>query len=52
MYEETVKPNKLSDSDVPLYYMYSNSHDTLGETYQEITNEEVLEIAYKVYKEK
>ncbi|CAM0111273.1 hypothetical protein VPH5P1C_0182 [Vibrio phage 5P1c] len=46
---EYPKPKSLADTDVKLYYMYSNSHDTVGESYQEITNDEVLEIAYKVY---
>tara|TARA_B100001059_G_C17783983_1_gene555947 strand:+ start:191 stop:358 length:168 start_codon:yes stop_codon:yes gene_type:complete len=46
---EYPKPSSLADTDVKLYYMYSNRHDVLGETYQEITGDEVLEIAYKVY---
>ncbi|CAH9014166.1 conserved hypothetical protein [Vibrio phage 249E41-1] len=46
---EYPKPKSLEDTDVKLYYMYSNRHDVLGESYQEITNDEVLEIAYKVY---
>tara|TARA_B100001105_G_scaffold128874_1_gene103269 strand:- start:3305 stop:3472 length:168 start_codon:yes stop_codon:yes gene_type:complete len=46
---EYPKPPSLANTDVKLYYMYSNQHDVLGESYQEITNDEVLEIAYKVY---
>lgn len=48
---EYPKPKSLADLDVDVkwYYMYSNRHDVLGESYQEITNDEVLEIAYKVF---
>jgi hypothetical protein len=53
MYEEIVKPNKLSDSDVPLYCMYANGWDYKDKMprFKEITCDRALEIAYKVYKE-
>lgn len=50
IYIETEKPLTLADSPCSLYYMYSNCHDSLGETYQRITTDEELEVAYKVYK--
>lgn len=48
-FTEYPKPKSLADVDFKLYYMYSNRHDVLGESYQEITNDEALEIVYKVY---
>lgn len=48
-YKEVEKPEYLKDSKETLYYMYSNRHDVLGESYQKITTQDVLEIAYKVY---
>lgn len=50
MYIETNKPKSLADATEPLYYMFSNRHDSLGESYMEITNDEVLEISYRVYR--
>ena len=49
LYVETNKPLSLKDSDKTLYYMYSNSHDPMGCTYQKITTDYELDIAYKVY---
>lgn len=49
-YIETEKPLTLKDSPCKLYYMYSNSHGSSGITYQKVTTEEELEVAYKVYK--
>lgn len=46
---EYPKPKSLADVDVKLYYMYSNSYGVLGESYQEITSDAVLEVAYKVF---
>lgn len=53
MYEETNKPEQLSDATVPLYYMYGNGLDYKDSKprYKEITTDEELQIAYKVYKE-
>lgn len=48
-YIKTEKPLTLKDSPCNLYYMFSNSHDKLGTTYQKITTEEELEVTYKVY---
>ncbi len=50
IYVETEKPLTLADSPCKVYYMYSNRHDSLGETYKQITTDEELEVAYKVYK--
>lgn len=50
IYVETEKPLTLEQSEDKLYYMYSNRYDSLGETYKQITTEEELEVAYKVYK--
>lgn len=51
MYEETNKPEQLSDATVPLYYMYGNGLDYKDGKphYKEITTDEELQIAYKVY---
>lgn len=46
---ETVKPSSLAEAKGDLYYMFSNSQDILGTSYQKITTEEELDIAYKVY---
>ena len=51
LYIEVTKPKNLSDVKCKLYYMSSNSLDPRGEGYSEITNDEALEIAYKVYRE-
>ena len=48
-YVEVEKPEYLKDSKETLYYMYSNRHDVLGESYQKITTQDALEIVYKVY---
>ncbi|AGN51607.1 hypothetical protein VPLG_00168 [Vibrio phage eugene 12A10] len=51
MYVETDKPKTLAMATQPLYYMYANFHafkDGIPR-YMEITTEETLEIAYKVY---
>lgn len=50
IYVETEKPLTLADSPCKVYYMYSNRHDSLGETYKQINTEIELEVAYKVYK--
>jgi hypothetical protein len=46
---EVSKPSCLEESPEPLYYMYANKHDILGETYKQITTDEELDIAYKVF---
>lgn len=51
MYVETDKPKSLDKTTQPLYYMYANSHafkDGIPR-YMEITTDEELEVAYKVY---
>ena len=51
MYVETGKPESLDNATQPLYYMWANSHafkDGIPR-YMEITTDEELEIAYKVY---
>lgn len=51
MYVETNKPESLAMATQPLYYMYANSRafkDGIPR-YMEITTDEELEVAYKVY---
>ncbi len=43
------KPESLSEAKEQLYYMSSNNHDTLGEGYSVIDNDECLYITCKVY---
>ena len=52
IYVETTKPKSLAESNVTLYYMYANGIDTPDNLpiFLPITNDEVLEIAYKIYK--
>lgn len=52
-YIETTKPKCLADSDEPLYYMYANGLDTHDKKpiYREIINDDMLEVAYRVYKQ-
>lgn len=48
LFVETEKPSSLSEATQTLYYLSGNRHPS-GGGYTEITNDEVLEIAYKVY---
>lgn len=50
-YVEIDKPSSLKDTPYQLYYMYANGFDTYDKKpiYREIGNEEMLELAYKVY---
>lgn len=50
-YIEIEKPASLKLSTQTLYYMYANGIDTYDKKpiYREINNEDMLEIAYKVY---
>ena len=52
-YIEVDKPESLNDIDYPLFYMYANGLDTHDgkPIYCEIVNDDVLYIAYKVYRE-
>lgn len=52
-YIEVTKPTRLNDVDYPLFYMYANGLDTHDgkPIYCEIINDDVLDIAYKVYRE-
>lgn len=47
---EIERPESLEDIDYPIYYMYSNSLDTYGESYKEITTKLELDVAYKIFK--
>ena len=51
LFVETNKPKSIANATQPLYYMWANSHafkDGIPR-YLEITTDEELEIAYKVY---
>ncbi len=50
-YIEIEKPISLKDTQHQLYYMYANGIDTHDKKpiYREIGNEDMLELAYKVY---
>ncbi len=52
-YIEVQKPASINDVDYSLFYMYANGLDTHDgkPIYCEIVNDDVLEIAYKVYRE-
>lgn len=50
-YIEIEKPASLKAATQTLYYMYANGLDTHDKKpiYREIGNEDMLEIAYKIY---
>lgn len=50
-YIEVDKPVSLKDINYPLFYMYANGLDTHDSKpiYREVINDDVLDIAYKVY---
>ncbi|AUR89185.1 hypothetical protein NVP1121O_157 [Vibrio phage 1.121.O._10N.286.46.C4] len=52
LYYEVERPESLSEVDYPLFYMYSNSNDPLGETYKKIPDDIALGIVYKVYRKR
>lgn len=49
-YTQIKKPKSIKNVKYDLYYMSSNSLDANGTSYRKITNDEVLEIASRVYK--